>query len=179
MDSDHFDGLVRDFRHGASRRRLLAGLLGATVAGSLGRSDSTAKAKRQRRVQAQDDSPKPNGKKCVQDGQCQSGQCCRAERAKHGTCSAADCTPPTCSTQLISGPPAQAILTVQDTGSGLASIVAPPQGNNVDTPVPLFDIATTDPVVVTSTKINQTEPAEATIRVTDVAGNVTVCSAKF
>ena len=112
MDSDRFDGLVRRVSQGASRRRLLAGLLGATVAGSLGRSDAPAKAKRQHHrqhgVKAQDDTPKPNGKKCVKDEQCQSGQCCRAQGAQHGTCSADDCTLPTCTVQLDSGPPAQA-----------------------------------------------------------------------
>ena len=184
MDADRFDGLVRRVSQGVSRRQLLAGLLGATVAGSLGRSDAPAKAKRQhhrRRIQAQDDTPKPTGKKCTKDEQCLSGFCDRDERDKHGTCQeqpcTGDCTVATCSTQLVStGPPVQGTLTVQDTGSGLASILVT-QSENADTIVPPFTEGTTAAVVASITTIDQTKPADITLRVTDVAGNVTTCVA--
>ena len=86
------------------------------LAGILGRSPARA-----------DDAWKPNDKKCNKDKQCQSGYCDRTNVAKHGTYQercVGDCTPPTCTVQLISGPPALAIFTVQDTSSGLASIAA-------------------------------------------------------
>ncbi|MEA2602879.1 MAG: hypothetical protein QOF89_3871 [Acidobacteriota bacterium] len=82
--------------------------------------------------------------------------------------------PPTCPTTVFSGPPAQAVTTFQDTGSGLISIVVN-QSDNADTVVPPFIPGTTDPVTVTSTKIDQTHSAHITITATDGAGNVAVC----
>jgi len=69
-------------------------------------------------------------------------------------------------------------VTVQDTDSGLASIVVT-QSDNADTVVPPFTVGTTDPVVVASTKIDQTKPARVTMLVTDLAGNVTTCDLTF
>jgi hypothetical protein len=89
-----------------------------------------------------------------------------------------DCTPATCTERVIAGPPTQDELTIQDTDSGLASIVVT-QSDNADTPVPPFTVGTTDPVVVTSTKIDQSRPAHVTLVVTDVAGNVTTCDHTF
>lgn len=86
-----------------------------------------------------------------------------------------DTTPPTCVlTAVLAGPPKQIQITVRDTGSGLASIVVT-SSVNANTPVPAFTVGTTDPVVVTSTKINQTLAASVSLRVTDSAGNVTNC----
>jgi hypothetical protein len=82
--------------------------------------------------------------------------------------------PPVCTTTISSGPPTQAITTIQDGGSGLASIVVT-QSDNADTPVPPFTPGTTQPVVVTATKINQSQSAHVTIQATDGAGNVAVC----
>jgi hypothetical protein len=83
-------------------------------------------------------------------------------------------TPPICTTTVSSGPPTQAVTTVQDTGSGLASIVVT-QSDNADTPVPPFTVGTTDPVTITATKINQSQAAHVTIVVTDLAGNTVTC----
>ena len=43
------------------------------------------------------------------------------------------------------------------------------------TTVPAFTAGTTDPVIVTSTKIDQNQRSTVALRVTDVAGNVTDC----
>jgi hypothetical protein len=83
-------------------------------------------------------------------------------------------TPPTCPTTVFSGPPAQATTTFQDTGSGLVSLVVT-RSENADTVVPPFIPGTTDPVTVTSTKINQSQSARIEIVATDGAGNVAVC----
>jgi hypothetical protein len=83
-------------------------------------------------------------------------------------------TPPTCPTTVFSGPPAQAVTTFQDTGSGLVSIVVT-LSDNADTVVPPFIPGTTEPVTVTSTKIDQTRRARIEIRATDGAGNVAIC----
>jgi hypothetical protein len=81
---------------------------------------------------------------------------------------------PTCPTAVISGPPAQAVTTFQDTGSGLVSLVVT-RSENADTVVPPFIPGTTEPVVVTSTKIDQSQRARIEIIATDGAGNVAVC----
>lgn len=65
-------------------------------------------------------------------------------------------------------------VTVQDGGSGLASIVVA-EAVNADVVVEPFAAGTTDPVTVTATKINQSASARVTLEATDVAGNVTVC----
>lgn len=85
-----------------------------------------------------------------------------------------DTTPPTCPTTVNSGPPAQAITTFQDTGSGLASLLVT-RSENADTVVPPFTVGTNDPVVVTSTKIDQSQRARIEIIATDVAGNSAIC----
>jgi hypothetical protein len=86
-----------------------------------------------------------------------------------------DTTKPLCAiTATILGPPKQIQITVQDTGSGLASIVVT-SSVNADTVVPPFTVGTTSSVVVTSTKINQSLSSSVQLRVTDVAGNVTIC----
>jgi hypothetical protein len=72
------------------------------------------------------------------------------------------------------GPPARVEVTIQDTGSGLAEIVVT-KSENADTVVPPFTVGTTGPVVLTSTKIDQTQRARVEARVTDLAGNVAIC----
>jgi len=81
---------------------------------------------------------------------------------------------PVCPTTVVSGPPAVATTTFQDTGSGLVSLVVT-RSENADTVVPPFIPGTTDPVTVTSTKINQSQSARIEIVATDGAGNVAVC----
>jgi len=86
----------------------------------------------------------------------------------------ADNTPPSVTlTGVITGPPKQVQITAQDTGSGLASIVVT-QSTNATTVVPTFTPGTTSAVVVTSTKIDQTQGATVGLKVTDFAGNVTI-----
>jgi len=85
-----------------------------------------------------------------------------------------DTTPPVCPARVIAGPPTQLVVTFQDTGSGLASLVVT-QSDNADTPVPPFTVGTNDPVTVTATKIDQSRSAHVAITATDVAGNVASC----
>ena len=86
-----------------------------------------------------------------------------------------DTTPPGCAlTAVISGPPKQLKITVQDTGSGLNSVVVI-VSTNANTTVPAFTSGSTGALVVTATKINQSSGAQVGLRVTDVAGNVTLC----
>ena len=65
-------------------------------------------------------------------------------------------------------------VTARDQGTGLKSIQVT-QSTNAATPVPAFTQGTTDPVVVRSTKINQSKPSQLGLRVTDMFGNVTDC----
>lgn len=82
--------------------------------------------------------------------------------------------PPTCQlTATIPGPPKQIQITVQAT-DGLASINVDDSTNAV-TPVPPFTPNTTNPVVVTSTKIDQSSGAHVQLTVTDTNGGSTVC----
>lgn len=86
-----------------------------------------------------------------------------------------DTTPPTCMlTSTITGPPKQIQITVQDIGSGLESIVVT-KSTNASTVVPAFTMGTTSPVVVTSTKLNQTLGSVVALTVNDVSGNSTSC----
>jgi len=85
-----------------------------------------------------------------------------------------DTAPATCPARVIAGPPTQLVVTVSDSDSGIASIVVT-QSDNADTPVPPFTAGTTDPVTITATKINQSQPAHVAITVTDVAGNSINC----
>jgi hypothetical protein len=72
------------------------------------------------------------------------------------------------------GPPARVEMTVQDPGTGLSEIVVT-RSENADTVVPPFTVGTLDPVVVSATKIDQTQKARVEARVTDLAGNVALC----
>lgn len=72
------------------------------------------------------------------------------------------------------GPPARVEVTMKDTGTGLAEILVT-KSENADTVVPPFTVGTNDPVVLSSTKIDQSKRARIEARVTDLAGNVAVC----
>jgi hypothetical protein len=85
-----------------------------------------------------------------------------------------DTSAPDCPTTVNSGPPTQAITTFQDTGSGLASLLVT-KSENADTVVPPFTVGETGQVVVTSTKIDQSQRARIEIRATDLAGNTAIC----
>ena len=84
-----------------------------------------------------------------------------------------DETPPT---SAVEKTPTGIKVTVQDTGSGLKSIERTKERDvNAITVVEPFMEGETDPVKVTSNKIDQTQPSQLELTVTDVAGNVTVC----
>jgi hypothetical protein len=86
-----------------------------------------------------------------------------------------DAAKPTCPITLNEpGPPARVEVTIKDIGTGLAEIVVT-KSENADTVVPPFTVGTFDPVVLGSTKIDQTKRARVEARVTDQAGNVAVC----
>jgi hypothetical protein len=86
-----------------------------------------------------------------------------------------DTTPPSCVlTAVIPGPPKQLQITAQDTGSGLKQInVLEATNSTVD--VPSFTAGTTNPVVVTATKIDQSQASRVTLQIIDVANNTTTC----
>jgi hypothetical protein len=82
---------------------------------------------------------------------------------------------PTCPITLNQpGPPARVEVTMKDAGTGLAEILVT-RSENADTVVPPFTVGTTDPVVLGSTKIDQSKRARVEARVTDLAGNVALC----
>jgi predicted secreted protein len=90
----------------------------------------------------------------------------------------ADSTKPTCSAALTAGPPQQVTISVQDTGSGLVSIIVT-NSSNADTAVPAFSPGTTNPVFVTATKIDQTQTAVVRLIATDGDGNTQYCYVSF
>lgn len=86
-----------------------------------------------------------------------------------------DTTPPICSYQIVAGNPKRIDFTVQDTGSGLASVLAP-TANNVVTPfIPPVTAGTATPVTFSAVKINQALSSQVAIALTDVAGNKASC----
>lgn len=85
-----------------------------------------------------------------------------------------DTTKPTCIIRIVTGPPKQVIVTLQDTGSGIASIEVT-KSINSSTVVPPFTVGTTGQVTVTATKIDQSKSSQVELKITDVAGNVTIC----
>jgi len=58
--------------------------------------------------------------------------------------------------------------------SGLKSINVT-QSVNADTPTPSFAVGTTNPVVVTATKMDPSQSAQVELQVSDVAGNIATC----
>lgn len=86
-----------------------------------------------------------------------------------------DASPAQCPITLNEpGPPARVESTIKDVGTGLAEIVVT-KSENADTVVPPFTVGTRDPVVLSATKIDQTQKARIEARVTDLAGNVKIC----
>jgi hypothetical protein len=100
-----------------------------------------------------------------------------ATAQKHWVAGTADTTPPRCElTKTGTDPSGKKFIevTVQDTGSGLGSVVVV-KSINTDTVVPPFAAGVTSPVVIRSTKIDQTKAAQLELNVSDVAGNVVDC----
>ena len=79
---------------------------------------------------------------------------------------------------LVSGPPAQAQMTFQRPGGGIVSILVT-RSENADTVVPPFIPGTTEPIDITSTKIDQTQQARVEIRVTVLNGDESLCRLSF
>ena len=167
MDGQRFDELTRALATGTTRRQALqlgsTGLVASLLA-LAGRGEVAA-----------DDTPKPLGKKCRKDAQCASGFCDPVSR----TCAASSAI---CGPYPVTlndpGPPARVEFTVQDTDCGLAEILVV-RSANADTVVPPFTVGTTEPVIVTSTKIDQSQPATVEFRTTDLCGNVSTCEYTF
>jgi streptogramin lyase len=91
---------------------------------------------------------------------------------------AVDTTPPMCSlTATLVGPPKEIQVTVQDTGSGLASVV--PLTVNATATVPVFAPGSTSAQVVIADKTDQSQGSSLSLVVTDVSGNVTRCDPVF
>lgn len=86
----------------------------------------------------------------------------------------ADALPSCQLTGTIPGPPKQIQITAQEGNSGLRSIVVN-TSTNATVNVPAFTSGTTSPVVVTATKLNQTQTSIVRLTVTDVAGRQTTC----
>jgi hypothetical protein len=83
--------------------------------------------------------------------------------------------PPVCSLiATISGPPKKIQVMVQAADFGLASIDVL-SSHNANTIIPAFAIHPQASLVVTSTKINQNQASTLALRVTDLAGVVTLC----
>jgi hypothetical protein len=87
----------------------------------------------------------------------------------------ADKLPPTCKfTASIPGPPQRYELTVQDTGTGLKSIIVT-TATNLMVNVPQFAPGTTSPVIVIVTVIDPKVIPGMILRITDMAGNSMDC----
>jgi Bacterial Ig-like domain (group 1) len=93
------------------------------------------------------------------------------------TASSTDTTPPTCKILSIIRTPTmqQEKVTVQDTGSGLASIFGISVTNGTVS-VPAFTSGTTSPVVVTANKTDLSKTTKWSFHAKDVAGNSTFCN---
>ena len=88
-----------------------------------------------------------------------------------------DTTPPACLvTGLVAGPPKQVTVSVQDPESGLASIVVNTHTNAhvTNSPSP-FTVGTTAAVLVTGTKMDQSQGSFIRLTVTNTAGLSAVC----
>jgi hypothetical protein len=72
------------------------------------------------------------------------------------------------------GPPEQIDIRVTDGGSGLTGIDVL-VGTNASIALPLFDVPTNLPQIVTATKLNPTLAARVELRAIDFAGNCTFC----
>ena len=86
-----------------------------------------------------------------------------------------DETPPLCTVaSTIPGPPAEALLAVQDQESGLASIEVS-EAFNATVDIDSFNTGTTDPVAVQITQINSSLSFYAVLVSSDQLGNTTTC----
>jgi hypothetical protein len=92
-----------------------------------------------------------------------------------GTPSGPPLPPPSCQlTGVIGGPPKQLQITMQDRNSGLNTIQVT-SAVNVTVNVPAFGVGTISPIVVTATKVDQSQSSEVGFTVTNVEGSATSC----
>lgn len=86
-----------------------------------------------------------------------------------------DSLPPDCITLGVNpGPPITLEIALQDTGSGLAQVQTLTLVN-ATLNVPPFTPGTTEQIILTAAKINQTQPSTVLIEALDLAGNSVVC----
>lgn len=170
MDSRHFDVLTRAMSLARSRRGLLRGTLGAALAAVLSRDASAARKEKVTLChkpgtadQATIEVPEP---------------AVRAHLA-HGD-TLGTCPPDVCPflARVDPGPPTVAFFEFQDTACGLSALEVL-RTDNADTIVPPFTPGTTNPIAVRSTKIDQVQPSQVTIRTIDGCGNVDICEVEF
>lgn len=81
-------------------------------------------------------------------------------------------------TAIITGPPKQLQVTVQDSGFGLQTIVVTSLVN-ATVVVPPFTIGTAQSLVVVATKIDESQTAYLGLRVTNIAGGITDCDPPY
>jgi hypothetical protein len=129
-----------------------------------------------------------DGQTCQANGACVCSEAscgpCRTCEA-NGTCQVCEPFAPcnagvcadSCEPVVTAGPPAQATWSIEDE-DGLAEILVT-RSENADTVVPPFTVGTTNPVVMTATKIDQTRFARVEFLVTDMRGNVRRCETQF
>jgi hypothetical protein len=87
--------------------------------------------------------------------------------------------PPSCVLSSITkGPPAQANFTMQDTNSGLKSIVVV-DSTNATVNIPSFVQGATVPINVTATQSDTSQSSSVDFQVTNVAGGATTCGTTF
>jgi hypothetical protein len=105
---------------------------------------------------------------CLQDADCNKGevccggQCCKKHKKNGTSCQDAGCCTKTAKfrpSALRSGPPAQMDVTVQDAENGVCQIL-PTLLINTQVYVPGFTPGTTDPIVVTATKLSSALPSQ-------------------
>lgn len=86
-----------------------------------------------------------------------------------------DSLPPDCITLGVNpGPPVTLDIALQDTGSGLAQVQTLTLVNAALN-VPPFTPGTTEQIILTAAKVNQTQPSTVLIEAFDLAGNSVVC----
>jgi cysteine-rich repeat protein len=84
-------------------------------------------------------------------------------------------TPPSCAlTAVIAGPPKQLQITVQDSTSGIESVMVT-SSTNATVAVPPFALGDTGALVVMATKIDQTMGSHVALHITGVDGTATDC----
>jgi hypothetical protein len=166
MKQARLDDIARTLASGATRRTLLRSLGAAAIGTALAHTPAVS-------------APPTKVTVCHKPGTADAAtievpQKSAATHLGHGD----TLGPCECPFQLIPGPPTQAIFTFQDTSAGLAEILVT-RSENADTVVPPFTVGTNDPVTVTSTKIDQTQPAQVEIRYTSLGGTVRICDVTF